>query len=264
MLPQEDKIKKINALFERHGIEKRKYASTMATILGIHYNSARSKLDQKRGIRNEELQTLYSYFNEPCDAWTHNKKFNGVYITNTTHQRCRIKIQDVPANEIESANFYATKRDDGYYVVNVPPVTVTGQPLYKVTTLEFLPAPKVAILDNDSHILTMTQKTLKRYGIESDCYQTEKELNDALNQTTYDAFIVDWLLDYGETTDKIIRDINNSISPPPMIILLTGQLDHYEHKISNILLEYKNVRLIEKPSRPIVIVSPLISNLFFN
>ncbi|EHA9278228.1 response regulator [Salmonella enterica subsp. enterica serovar Shubra] len=263
MSPQEEKTRKINALFEKHGIEKRKYASTMATILGIHYNSARSKLDNKRGIRNEELQALYSYFNEPYIVCSDNKNFNCVYITNTTHQRCRIKIQETPANEIELANFYAAKRDDGYYVINVPPSTDSKQPLFKVTTLEFLPAPRVAILDNDPHILSLTKKTLKRYGIESDCYQTEKELNEALNQTTYDAFIVDWLLDYGETTDKVIRNVSNKLTPPP-IILLTGQLDQYENKISNILLEYKNVQLIEKPSRPIVIVSPLISNLFFN
>ncbi|ENJ1285692.1 response regulator [Salmonella enterica] len=258
----EDKISKINALFERHGIEKRKQASTMAAILGITYNSAKLKLDNKRGIRSDELQALYSHFNETLNDLRVVKEFNAVYITKNIHQRCRVKVEETPATEVEEANFYALKKDD-FFIINVPPVTDTERPLYKVTALEFLPAPRVAILDNDQDILTLTQKTLKRYGIESDCYLNGEELSEALNQTTYDAFIVDWLLDYGKTSEQIIKRVSNKKGHIPLILMLTGQLNHYENKISSVLLEYNNVQLLEKPSRPILILSPLISNLFF-
>ncbi|TQO04786.1 UNVERIFIED_ORG: BetR domain-containing protein [Citrobacter freundii] len=258
MQTNEDKINKINKLFEKHDVEKRKHASTMATILGIHYNSAKLKLDNKRGIRNEEIKALYEHFNEPLIEKNEGKGFNGVYITNKTHQRCRVVTQDKPATEINVSNFYAVKKD-GFHIISVPPAEDRDKPLYKVTAIEFLPAPRVAILDNDLDILSLTQKTLKKYGIESDCYETGEELEEALNNKKYDAFIVDWLLDYGKTSESVIKNVSNDT----IIILLTGQLDHYENNISKVLLEHNNVQLIEKPARPIVILSPLIANLFF-
>ncbi|OQV64610.1 response regulator receiver protein, partial [Serratia nematodiphila DZ0503SBS1] len=48
-------IDAISALLTLKGVGDRKHASTMANILNLQYNSAKQKLDGKRGITLDEV-----------------------------------------------------------------------------------------------------------------------------------------------------------------------------------------------------------------
>lgn len=79
-------------------------------------------------------------------------------------------------------------------------------PLYKVNKIDFLPAPRIAILDNDGDILELLKKIASRYGIETETFQTADAMLAALEQQSFEAFILDWLLDFGETSERVVKN----------------------------------------------------------
>lgn len=253
-------LDKINALLNKKGITQRKHASTIANILGIQYKSAKQKLDEKRGIKISEIIKIFKYFNEPFKV---KRNHNCVYIVRDVHKLCNIDVYNHPTEHFEDGDMYAIKREDMFIIYDDRNEMLNaGTPLYQIKNIEFLPAPKIAILDNDIDLLNLLKKIIKRYGIEVDTYKTREELSLRINKENYQAFIIDWLLDFNETSENLIKQIDLSEEENKKIIILTGQLENYEKNISDIILNH-DVTLIEKPAKPLIISSILLSSLFF-
>ncbi|WP_261643013.1 helix-turn-helix domain-containing protein [Erwinia mallotivora] len=249
-------LEKILTLFERKGIEKRKQASTMAEILDIQYNSAKQKLDEKRGITYQEVKKIHHWFNEPLDD---RKNYNGLFIVNDMHIRCNIEVSTEIVEFREPGINYATKKGN-YYIVN-PTEPKVDKDMKKVVKMELLPAPKLAILDNDIEIIELLQNVSNRYGIDGKIFQTVSALNEAIDKESFDGYVIDWLLDFGETSESAIKKIRIIDEKTP-IILLTGQLNHHEKDIGEAIMNY-GVELIEKPTRTFILSSILLANLFY-
>ncbi|CAI1821848.1 helix-turn-helix domain-containing protein [Serratia proteamaculans] len=249
----------ISALLNQKGVGDRKHASTLASILNLQYNSAKQKLDGKRGITLDEAKKVFQYFNQSFEG---RRAHNCVFIMNSIHKRCNIEVDDKPVDNIEDAETYAFRKDD-LFVINTGRDKSADAELYKVTKIDFLPAPRIAILDNDQDILELLKKITTRYGIETDTFSMAATIIDSLDQHTYEAFILDWLLDFGETSEKVVEKIKDRVDTPAQIIILTGQLNHYEKNIGDMILNY-DVHLVEKPTKPLIISSLLLSHLFFN
>lgn len=249
----------ISTLLAQKGVGDRKHASTMASILNLQYNSAKQKLDCKRGITLDEIKKIFQYFNESFGG---RRAHNCVFIMNNIHKRCNIEVDDKPVDHIEDTETYAFRKND-LFIINTDRDKSVGAELYKVRKIDFLPTPRIAILDNDQDILELLKKITTRYGIETDTFPTATAIIDGLEQHTYEAFILDWLLDFGETSEKVVEKIKDLMLPPAQIIILTGQLNHYEKNIGDMILNY-DVHLVEKPAKPLIISSLLLSHLFFN
>ncbi|WP_199639554.1 helix-turn-helix domain-containing protein [Serratia sp. PAMC26656] len=249
----------ISTLLAQKGVGDRKHASTMASILNLQYNSAKQKLDGKRGITLDEIKKIFQYFNESFGG---RRAHNCVFIMNNIHKRCNIEVDDKPVDHIEDTETYAFRKND-LFIINTDRDKSVGAELYKVRKIDFLPTPRIAILDNDQDILELLKKITTRYGIETDTFPTATAIIDGLEQHTYEAFILDWLLDFGETSEKVVEKIKDLMLPPAQIIILTGQLNHYEKNIGDMILNY-DVHLVEKPAKPLIISSLLLSHLFFN
>ncbi|MBH2632826.1 response regulator [Serratia marcescens] len=252
-------IDAISALLTLKGVGDRKHASTMANILNLQYNSAKQKLDGKRGITLDEVKKVFQYFNEPFAG---QRTHNAVFIMNSIHKRCNIEVDERPVTQADNDETYACKKDD-LFIININREHAAEAPLYKVNKIDFLPAPRIAILDNDGDILELLKKIASRYGIETETFQTADAMLAALEQQSFEAFILDWLLDFGETSERVVKKIKDALDPHARIIILTGQLNHYEKNIGDMILHY-DVHLVEKPTKPLIISSLLLSNLFFN
>ncbi|KEY60688.1 helix-turn-helix domain-containing protein [Serratia sp. DD3] len=248
----------VTQLLNKKGVGERKHASTLASILGLQYNSAKQKLDGKRGITLHEVKNIFKYFQESFDG---NKNHNCIFIMNSIHKRCNIEISDITIGPEEESATHAIK-SDGMYIIDSTQIQKEGVEHFKVETIDFLPAPKIAILDNNNDILDLMEKIVKRYGIDSDTFNKKGDLLQSMESIKYEGYILDWLLDFNETPEKAIVKIReqNSICP---IIILTGQVDHFEKSIGEMILKY-DVQLIEKPAKPFIISSLLLSSLFFN
>lgn len=252
-------IDEICNLLTHKGVSYRKHASTMATILGLQYNSAKQKLDGKRGTTLEEVRKIFKYFNEPFEG---ERIHNCVFIMNNIHKRCVIEVSDTPVIEILESETYAYKKD-GLFIISTNTERTPEEKNYTVKSVDFLPAPKIALLDNDRDMLELLKQVTARYGIEADTYQNKTEIMEALEHKHYEAYVLDWLLDFGETSEGVVRKLREEINHCGKIIILTGQLDSHEKKIANMILEY-DINLIEKPAKPYIISSLLLSDLFFN
>ncbi|WP_072133200.1 helix-turn-helix domain-containing protein [Winslowiella iniecta] len=249
-------IQKIQELLARRGIDKRKQSSTIAEVLGIKYNSAKQKIDGKRSITLVEIKKIYRYFNESFDG---GREYNCVFIMNDMHVRCNVEIETEIAEFIEQGVNYAINYNDNY-IINTN-IKINSENAYRVRKLDFLPAPKIAILDNDAELLELLKSVSARFGIDAQTFQNRDEILEAIKKQPFDCFIIDWLLDYGMNSEKVInaiRDINEACT----IILLTGQLNRHEREIGETIMKY-GVDVIEKPTRTFIISSILLNNLFF-
>ncbi|HFL1539373.1 TPA: helix-turn-helix domain-containing protein [Enterobacter asburiae] len=250
-------IEEIQNLLTLKGVGERKHASTMASILGIQYNSAKQKLDGKRGITLEEIKSIFKYFGV---SFTGQRHHNCVFIMNSIHKRCNITVDPNPVIEKEEGIQYASEKD-GMYIIDVNDKCNADSSFFRVLSIDFLSPPKVAILDNDEDILNLTSRICHKYGFYSDTYKNKDDLLTALKEKEYEAYILDWLLDYNITADDVIKNIRSKDNNTP-IMLLTGQVNHYEKNISEMIM-YHNVYLIEKPARTLIISSFLLSHIIF-
>lgn len=248
----------IHKLMIQKGIDRRKHASTMAEILGIKYNSAKQKLDEKRGITFNEAKEVFRYFNE---QFIGGRDYNCVFIFKDDHKRCNIETEDKPSEIIEKNEKYAIKQN-GIFIINANKEHSTDESLYKVKKIEFLPSPKLAILDNENDILELIQSITTRYGIDTYTFKTKEDIINSIKSKEYDCYILDWLLDFGETSEEVIKTIRGKNDKNIPILVLTGQINQYETIIGETIVKY-GVELIEKPARSIIITSILLSNLFF-
>lgn len=256
-----DYIETIKSLLNRKGINDRKTASTIASILNIHYNSAKQKIDGKRGISLDEVKSIFKYFNE---EFIKQREHNCVFIINNIHKRCNIQISSTSTigyKDIIEDGSYAVNKD-GIYIIDTKNSS-SNDDLFKIKTINFLPEPKIAILDNDTDILELLKKITNRYGIICDTFTTIADLEKSNELLNYEAFILDWLLDYNDTPEKIIKKIREMQSSQSLIIILTGEVNHHEKIISEMIIDH-HINLIEKPTKPLILSSLLLSRLFFN
>lgn len=251
-------VQKIQNLMIQKGIDKRKQASTMAEILGIKYNSARQKLDEKRGMSFSEARDVFRYFNENFDG---GREYNCIFIIKDVHKRCNIETEETPAENLDENDTYAIKNKD-LFIINTNVDVHKKQQLYRVKKIDFLPSPKLAILDNDTDILDLLNSISSRYGIDTYTFKNKEEIINSLKYQKYDCYILDWLLDFGETSEEVIVKIREDNDKNPTILILTGQINHFERIIGEAIVNH-GVELIEKPTRAFIISSILLSNLFF-
>nr|CBX81337.1 hypothetical protein EAIL5_2517 [Erwinia amylovora ATCC BAA-2158] len=249
-------LEKVHDLLEKKGVDKRKQSSTLAEILGIKYNSAKQKLDGKRSISLTEIKKIYRYFNDSFDG---SRDYNCVFVMNDMHVRCNVDVDPEVVETIKADENYAVK-DGLNYIINASQNRKNAN-AYRVRKLEFLPAPKIAILDNDADILELLQSVCSRFGIEAETFQTKDEILKVMSMQTFDCFVIDWLLDYGENSEQVIDAIREQ-NEKSTIILLTGQLNQHEKDIGKAIMKY-GVEIIEKPTRTFIISSILLNNLFF-
>lgn len=249
---------KVQKLMNSKGIARRKQASTMAEILGIKYNSAKQKLDKKRGISINEAKKVFAYFN---DTYMDARDYNCVFITKDVHKRCNIETDEFLTNIPSPNDTYASKKNN-CFIIDTNTEDQAQNNLYKVNKIEFSRSPKLAILDNDKDILNLLDTLSSRYGIDTYTFTNKKEIIEAIKNQDFDCYILDWLLDFGETSESIIIKIRETSKKHQPIIILTGQLDQHEKLIGDVIIKY-GVELIEKPTRGIIISSLLLSILFF-
>lgn len=251
-------IQKIIKLMEVNGVEKRKQASVLAEILNIKYNSAKQKLDEKRGITYDEIQKVLYYFNRYN---TQSQNYNGVMITGNIYIRCNVDVEGPVLKIDDPRDNYAFKRN-GLYIINSSENIHNSEVYYKIKRLEIVPNPKLAILDNEPDILDLLQSLCLQHGIHAHTFQTKADLITSLKNNTYDCFLLDWLLDYGDTSEDLIKKIRNENITSP-IVILTGEIEKHEKKIGESIANFQ-VELIQKPTRPHIVISTLINKMFLS
>lgn len=247
---------RILSVFDRKGIAKRKRASLMAEILNVHNQTARQKLDLRRGISYEELKRVYAYFNEPLDNF---RGYNGLFIVNERHMRCNVEVIEEELDFFEPDTDYAFKRN-GLFIIN-PKARQFGREARKVKKIDLLPSPRIAILDNDEKQTDMLTDLTNRLGIEAKVFVKEDELLRDIKRNTYECYVLEWKLEGGGTTEQTLSALRKADEKVP-VLLFTGHVSEHENVIGDLIIDYA-VELVEKPARMKILSSQLIRHLFY-
>ncbi|KUM04764.1 response regulator [Chromobacterium subtsugae] len=89
-------------------------------------------------------------------------------------------------------------------------------------------AYRIAVLDDRAETAEVMQGFLEQAGYIADTYTRTDELAKALRQTRYDAFVLDWSMGRGETTESLMEDIRQNHAADTPIILITGEASELE------------------------------------
>ena len=89
-------------------------------------------------------------------------------------------------------------------------------------------AYRIAVLDDRAETAEVMQGFLEQAGYIADTYIRVDDLARALRQGRYDAFVLDWSMGRGETTEALMEDIRQSHAADTPIILITGEASELE------------------------------------
>ena len=123
---------------------------------------------------------------------------------NSIHKRCNIEVDECPVTQADNDETYAYKRRSFYHQHQ----SGTCRRCSAIQSQQDrLPAgPAYRDPDNDGDILELLKKIASRYGIETETFQTADAMLAALEQQSFEAFILDWLLDFGETSERVVKN----------------------------------------------------------
>ena len=256
----------IKKLFAKHGVRPRQQMKLAAEILGLKYVSIQQKFSGKREWTLDQLKTIAKYFNEPLSAITNEQlivRWNAILKINDIPQRCLIEPGDVlQAPEFE--NLVAVRQDDCWFVIPATKVKA-GEICYKVTTIDTLPAPVIAVLDDSPDITDTIATMLAWHGFEVRQFSTIEPMVASAESELFDGYILDWMLGRSDTVESAIVHIREKLSSNAPITILTGELrtkDVNQSDIARMVTSY-NVTVLEKPA-VLEILTQSFYKLFFH
>ncbi|OHX21491.1 helix-turn-helix domain-containing protein [Chromobacterium sphagni] len=89
-------------------------------------------------------------------------------------------------------------------------------------------AYRVAVLDDRAETAEVMQGFLEHAGYIADTFTRTADLSQALRQVRYDAFVLDWSMGRGETTEALMEEIRQSHATGTPIMLMTGETSELE------------------------------------
>jgi len=265
-MTQPNTVNKIKALLHKHGVGERQQIKTVASILDIAYVSARQKFAGERNWSNEQLAKIARHFHEPIEelAITFRAPIsNGILLVSGIPQRCICEIGALlhhPANEA----FIAYQENDTLLVTSGDKALI-GTNYFQVLKLSPLPAPVIASLDDVPDISEGIARAFTKKGIVVKGFVDPDLLLKAAKEEIFEYYILDWTLSDGRTASQTITRIRTEISAHVPIVILTGNLRTHllEAEIADLVDQFDDISLLEKPVLNMVMANTIYKKLFF-
>ena len=181
---------------------------------------------------------------------------------------CRVRIGARVGASLGERELLTAVGDSGWVVGTAqqfagralkPPFFLAKQVLLLPTSSQ--PSIRVAILDDDAGTAESLAEWFNASGYVAQAYTSGEQLL-ASGIDDYAAFIVDFMLAGGESSQAIIRALRDA-QPSAPILLLTGKLRSGQASEAELvaLLRTLNVAFFEKPVRPSVLAATIESEL---
>jgi ActR/RegA family two-component response regulator len=260
-------IRAVQALLDRQGVPERKRNLTLEAILGVEYNQIVRRMSGKTPWGVQELARLAVYFDEPVYSFV-GAMVDGAGEPAVLHVSgltlpCAIWVgsESVPSRR---RGPFLESRLEGAAQWNVQPMAEVGDSrAYEIKRLIFeaLPPRRVAVVDDDEDLTAAIVEFLQHKGLDAVPYRDEEHVRTALKTSSFDAFILDWVLDHGNVKDLMAAI--RAKHPTSPIIILTGQLNGDAAKESELAsaIAFHRAQLYEKPARLLSLFSALESSL---
>lgn len=256
---------RIHQLLKERGVVEREHIKTVAQIIGLQYISTQQKFIGRKSWTTEQLAKICHYFDEPLTTLveyeqsvaTHKALLLGV----SSPQRCLVRLGKTLAKPALE-NLVVTRNESEWHVL--PGKDVQEEKLsYAVLSLDILPPPRVALLDDEEDSMLALGSIFEDHGIGTRSFQRPAEIVDASKRQLFDGYLLDWVLGAGTTAEEVVREIRK-LSKDVLIVILTGEIRTGAVKDSELahMMRMFNVTVCEKPALPEILMTMFSKRLF--
>jgi CheY-like chemotaxis protein len=247
----------VSELLKRRDVPEDEWRSTIAEILEVSYGTATKRLTNEEEFSLEELFKIARHFGTTVSAMLQAAYAEERLSADEKHNYAQLQIGEhaITCNVMtrpgaqRGGNLlvaYQTPADA--WCVCHASMAPPEVDLYSVRQLTFT-GPRIAVVDDEAP--TTLVRFLATVGFEATHFSEPGPVLELLRSSNRpDAYILDWTLDGGETSQGLIEAIRR-VDPTCPIVLLTGTIQSQrrnESDIARVMGQY-NVEFYEKPTR---------------
>jgi hypothetical protein len=270
----------IGSLFQRNNIQARNYVSYLSKIFGLSLSQARRMLDKDITEWSlGDVQKVYHHFNEDFVCFSRDQAALGVAnapedIAEATiampsrSLKCQV-VLDGKLTGHEDEHQWVAYRKDGGLVVSERVDAPKDEVLFKISKVELAlkqnNAFAVAVCDDNKDLADSLGDFLREYGFSPSVFNTVADVEKAIADQVFDAFVLDWRIG-NQTSESLIRLIRLAKSPTVPIFLITGQLNQGLSTETEIAEVVRNYRILprDKPIRPSILAAEILSAIQYS
>ena len=249
----------VSDLLTRAGVPEKSWSSTVANLMGWHFQTAMRRMASQETFTLEDLQKLASHYQTtvsamlqaayPDEAVLPGSHPASLHVGDTT-VACRVVTK--PTAHLRTNSLVALE-DAAGWVVCAAEEAPAGAQLHTVLQLQIQsqgPSPqRVAVVDDEAPKVLV--RFLNGYGFSAMHFSETAPVLALLDSPHRpDAYVLDWALSHGETSRKLIEAIRQVDRTCP-IVLLTGTIQSKranQSEIAEVVGTY-NVEFYEKPTK---------------
>ncbi len=254
---------RVRQLLEAHGVSKRQYATEIQRILGLSYSQALRKIKGENPWTILQLRAVAAEYGESAsqlvadhppqatEAEPPDGTVKALLTIGGKDHECHAEIGN-RLSASRSPEFVATRTGDRWHVFTRD-AAPHGEKfeVYRISIpVREISDPAVAVVDDDPAITEQICAYLNRTGFIAKGYTGHRSFLADLKTASFDAVVIDWLLD-GVTARASIETIATSATHAPLVYLLTGKIatgEASEVEMTELIEKY-DVSPLEKPVR---------------
>lgn len=272
---------RLATLMSEHGVPSRQQAALLCDLCGLSPSQARRKLRGAMWSFGEVL-TVVRHFGASLDQVFSGSPHVGIAQDSVAPGTFSPAQQDatflldkleLPCLVRLGALVVGTPGDDELLMAQKQDVWYAGikkqldrrhisEPYYRADQVLLTPSHpqpgiRIAILDDDLGISETLSEWFSASGYTATAFTSSQEMLQSKVEN-YDAFVVDFLLAGGDSSQATIKQIRHALPDAP-IVLLTGKLRDGQISEADLttMLRTANVTFFEKPVRPSVLAATI-------
>ena len=249
-------------VFDRNGVAISERSRLVERILNLAYSAAHRRVRGQASWTVEELEALAKHFGESLDevfvAAAKTRAEPATFVAGDLRLKCQLWLG--PETARPAAGSLVAARDGARWTVQAAAEGLAG-PLHEVRQLLLEPdaisGSRIAVLDDQPNITDSLCVFLRQAGFRADAFHGIGALQDALADSPYDAYVLDWIVG-DETVGPLVERLR-ATDPRCPIAILTGKANERGEVVTDIadLVARHDVRYFSKPLDPHMITAVL-------
>jgi hypothetical protein len=270
----------IGSLFQRNNIQARNFVSYLSRIFDLSLSQARRMLDKDISEWSlGDIQKVYQHFGEDFLCYSRDQSSPAVksVLEDLSEATIAMPSRTVKGQVVldgqlvthgDEHQWVAYKKDGSLFVserVDAP----RDEILFKVSKVELAlkqnNAFLVAVCDDNKDLADSLGDFLRDYGFSPSVFYTAADVEKAIADKVFDAFVLDWRIG-SQTSEALIRLIRLAKSPTVPIFLITGELNQGLSTETEIAEVVRNYRILprDKPVRPSILAAEILSAIQYS
>ena len=276
---------RLSKLMSEHGIPPRQQAGVLSELCGLSLSQARRKLHGAVWSFEEVLAVVRRYgasldqlflaapgaADAGVDAAASDSSLPllpAVFLMDSLCVPCQFRLGAQCVATPRSDDLLAANHAEGWFVGTPEQLEKRQAPLplfhadhILLTPEKSLKPTRIAILDDEAGVCETLSEWFNAVGYEAASFRSAAQLL-AAGIEQHDAFVVDFMLGDGDSSQIIVKKIREALPLAP-IVLFTGKLRSGQASEADLttLLRTVNVIFFEKPIRPSVVAASIETQL---